>query len=299
MINRAKNVRQLEPGLNALFGDSYNRYGKEYTAIFETHTSDRAYEEEVMLSGFGAAVRKAEGAPISYDEAGEGWVARYLHETYALGFMITEEAVEDNQYERLSTRYVKALARSMAHSKEIKAVSVLNNSQNTGYLGGDGKPLIATDHPLLGGDTFSNKATSDLSETALEDAYIKISQFTDERGLPIAAKIKKLIIPVASTFVAERLLGSLQQSGTGDNTVNALRTTGIMSGAYTVNHYLTDPDAWFIITDVTDGLKHFQRTPMKKGMHTDDKTGNMMYFARERYSFGWSDPRAVFGSNGA
>lgn len=299
MINRAKNLRQLEPGLNSLFGQTYNLYPKEWSDIFDTFTSDRAYEEEAMISGFGAAVKKAEGAPISYDEAGEGWVARYLHETYALGFVITEEAVEDNLYEKISTRYTRALARSMAHSKEIKAVSVLNNSQNTGYLGGDGKPLIATDHPLLNGDTFSNKATTDISETALEDAYIKISQFTDERGLPIATKIKKLVVPVASTFIVERLLGSLQQSGTGDNTVNAIRTTGVMSGSYTVNHYLTDPDSWFIITDIPDGLKHFQRSPMRKGMHTDDKTGNMMYYARERYSFGWSNPRAVFGSNGA
>jgi hypothetical protein len=298
MINRAKNLRQLEPGLNSLFGQTYNLYPKEWSDIFDTFTSDRAYEEEAMISGFGAAVKKAEGAPISYDEAGEGWVARYLHETYALGFVITEEAVEDNLYEKISTRYTRALARSMAHSKEIKAVSVLNNSQNTGYLGGDGKPLIATDHPLLNGDTFSNKATTDISETALEDAYIKISQFTDERGLPIATKIKKLVVPVASTFIVERLLGSLQQSGTGDNTVNAIRTTGVMSGSYTVNHYLTDPDSWFIITDIPDGLKHFQRSPMRKGMHTDDKTGNMMYYARERYSFGWSNPRAVFGSNG-
>lgn len=299
MINRAKNLRQLEPGLNTLFGMTYDRYPKEWTDIFESYTSDRAYEEEVNLSGFGAAVKKAEGAPISYDEAGEGWVARYLHETYALGFMITEEAVEDNLYERISTRYTKALARSMAHSKEIKGAAVLNNAQSTSYLGGDGKPLIADDHPLLGGGTFSNRSTADLSETSLEDAYIKISQFVDERGLPIAARIRKLIIPLASTFVAERLLGSLQQSGTSDNTVNAIRTTGIYSSSYSVNHYLTDPDSWYILTDVADGLKHFQRTPMRKGMHTDDKTGNMMYYARERYSMGWSDPRAVFGSAGA
>jgi hypothetical protein len=298
MINRAKNLRQLEPGLNTLFGQTYNRYPKEYTEIYETLTSDRAYEEEAILSGFGAAVRKAEGAPISYDEAGEGWVARYLHETYALGFVITQEAVEDNLYERISTRYTKSLARSMAHSKEIKAISVLNNAQSANYLGGDGKPLVADDHPTQGGATYSNKSLSDISETSLEDAYIKISQFTDERGLPIAAKIKTLVIPVASTFIVERLLGSLQQSGTSDNTVNALRTTGVMSGTYVVNHYITDPDSWFVITDVPDGLKHFQRTPMSRGMHTDDKTGNMMYYARERYSFGWSDPRGVFGSIG-
>lgn len=298
MINRAALLRQLEPGLHALFGMEYKRYPAEHQEIFDTYSSDRAFEEEVLITGFDAAVVKPEGMGISYDTAGESWVARYSHDVVGLGFQITEEAIDDNLYDRLSTRYTKALARSMFHTKQIKAAAVLNNGFSSSYLGGDGKALMATDHPLYNGGTYSNRASADLSETALENAYLAISDFVDERGLPIALKSTKLIIPIELTFVAERLLGSDKRSGTSDNDVNALRTTGIYSGSYTVNHYLTDPDAWFLKTDCPEGLKHFMRKPLKTSMEGDFETGNVRYKSQERYSFGWTNPRAIYGSPG-
>ena len=302
-INRAQLVKELEPGLNALFGLEYKRYADETGMIFDSEGSDRAFEEEVMLGGFGAAVNKGEGAGVTYDTASEAWTARYQHETVALAFALTEESIEDNLYEKLSSRYTKALARSMAHTKNVKGASVLNNAFSASYLGGDGKSLIektADGHPLLSGGVLANSPTTDtdLNETALENAYIEIAAWTDERGLKIACQPKSLIIPPALTFVAERILNSSLRPGTADNDLNAIASKSAIPGGYDVNHYLTDADAWFIKTDAPNGLKHFTRVKMKTGMEGDFETGSVRYKARERYSFGWSDFRAIYGNSG-
>jgi hypothetical protein len=299
-ISRAQMVKELLPGLNALFGMEYGRYGEEHKEIFDTESSDRSFEEEVKLSGFSAAPVKAEGDAISYDAAQEAFTSRYNHETIALGFSITEEAVEDNLYDSLSSRYTKALARAMAYTKQIKAASVLNNAF-TSATGGDGKALCATDHPLVSGGTNSNEpaTAADLNETSLEAAVIQIGGWTDERGLLIAAKPKKLIIPRDLMFVATRLLKTEGRVGTADNDVNAIATNGAIPGGYAVNNFLTDSDAWFLTTDIPNGLKHFVRTSLTTKMEGDFDTGNVRYKARERYSFGWSDPLGIFGSPGA
>ena len=300
-ISRAQLLKELLPGLNALFGLEYARYGEEHKEIYEVETSERSFEEETKLSGFGAAPVKSEGAAISYDSAQEAWTARYTHETIAMGFAITEEAVEDNLYDSLSSRYTKALARAMAYTKQVKAASILNNGFNSSVAYGDGKSLFATDHPLVGGGTNSNRPASgaDLNETSLEAAIIQIAAWTDERGLLIAAKPKKLVIPPALQFVATRLMETEKRVGTADNDVNAIVTNGSIPGGYTVNHWLTDSNAFFILTDVPNGLKHFVRSPMSTGMDGDFDTGNVRYKARERYSFGVSDPLGVWGSPGA
>ena len=300
-INRAQLVKELEPGLNALFGLEYGRYADETTMIFDNESSDRAFEEEVMLGGFGAAVTKGEGAGVSYDAAEEAWTARYSHETIALAFSLTEEAIEDNLYDKLSSRYTKALARSMAHTKNVKGAAVLNTAFSGGPTGGDGVSLINSSHPLLNGGVLANApaAATDLNETALENAFIEISQWTDERGLRIALKPKNLCIPPALAFVAERILKSSGRVATADNDINALSSKSTIPGGYDINHYLTDPDAWFIKTDAPNALKSFTRASMKTGMEGDFETGNVRYKARERYSFGWSDPRGIYGSAGA
>ena len=300
-ISRAQLSKELEPGLNALFGMEYARYENQHSEIFTTESSDRSFEEEVMLSGFGAAPTKSEGTGVSFDDANEAYTARYNHETIALAFSITEEAVEDNLYDRLSGRYTKALARSMAHTKQVKAASVLNNAFDSTVTGGDGKELCATDHPLTNGATFANEPSTaaDLNETSLEDALIKIAGFVDERGLIIALRGMKLIIPRQLQSVAERLLNSNLRPGTADNDANAMRNMGMLPNGYVINDYLTDTDAFFIKTDAPNGLKHFERMAMATAMDPDFDTGNMRYKARERYSFGFSDPRAVFGSPGA
>ena len=300
-ITRSQLLKELEPGLNALFGMEYDRYDNEHAEIFDTENSDRAFEEEVMLSGFGQAPTKGEGAAIAYDTAGEAFTARYTHETIALAFAITEEAVEDNLYDRLSARYTRALARSMANTKQVKAASVLNNAFNSSYKGGDGVELCATNHPTTGGGNFANElaTAADLNETSLEQALIDIAAFIDERGLKIATRGLKLIVPSALQFTAERILVSDLRVGTADNDVNAIKSMGLLPQGYRVNHFLTDPDAWFIKTDAPNGLKHFVRSPMKTAMEGDFETGNVRYKARERYSFGWSDPRGIFGCPGA
>ena len=300
-ISRAQLAKELEPGLNALFGMEYDRYENEHAEIFDTESSDRAFEEEVMLAGFGSAPTKNEGGAVNFDDAQESFTSRYTHETIALAFAITEEAIEDNLYDRLASRYTKALARSMAHTKQVKAASVLNNAFNSSFTGGDGKELCATDHPLDGGGTFSNEPSTaaDLNETSLEDAMISISGFVDERGLKIALRGMKLIIPPALQFIAERLMASTMRVGTADNDINALRSTGMLPNGYTINHFLTDTDAFFIKTDAPNGFKHFERAPIRTAMEGDFDTGNMRFKARERYSFGFSDPRCVFGSPGA
>jgi len=300
-ISRAQLLKELLPGLNALFGLEYSRYGEEHKEIFETETSERSFEEETKLSGFSAAPVKNEGSAIRYDNAQEAWTARYNHETIALGFSLTEEAVEDNLYDSLSARYTKALARAMAYTKQTKAAAVLNNGFNAAYTGGDGVALFSTAHPLVNGDTNSNTlaTASDLNETSLEAAVIQIAGWTDERGLLIAAKPKKLVIPPATMFVATRLLETEQRVGTADNDINALKNNGSIPGGYTVNHFLTDTDAWFLTTDVPNGLKHFVRTPLANSMDGDFDSGNVRYKARERYSFGWSDPLSIFASPGA
>jgi hypothetical protein len=300
-ISRAQLLKELLPGLNALFGLEYSRYGEEHKEIFETETSERSFEEETKLSGFSAAPVKNEGSAIRYDNAQEAWTARYNHETIALGFSLTEEAVEDNLYDSLSARYTKALARAMAYTKQTKAAAVLNNGFNAAYTGGDGVALFSTAHPLVNGDTNSNTlaTASDLNETSLEAAVIQIAGWTDERGLLIAAKPKKLVIPPATMFVATRLLETEQRVGTADNDINALKNNGSIPGGYTVNHFLTDTDAWFLTTDVPNGLKHFVRTPLANSMDGDFDTGNVRYKARERFSFGWSDPMSIFASPGA
>jgi hypothetical protein len=299
-ISRAQLLKELLPGLNALFGMEYKRYGEEHKEIFETESSDRSFEEETKLSGFGSAPVKAEGAAIVYDNAQEAWTARYVHETIAMGFSITQEAVEDNLYDSLSARYTKALARAMAYTKQVKAANVLNQGFS-GVTYGDGKTLFATDHPLVNGATNSNRPTTgvDLNETSLEAAVIQIAGWTDERGLLIAAKPVKLIIPPSLQFIATRLLKTELRVGTADNDVNALKTNGAIPGGYAVNHFLTDTDAWFLKTDVPNGLKHFVRKGMETGMDTDFDTGNSRYRARERYSFGASDPLGMWASPGA
>ena len=298
-ISRGQLVKELEPGLNALFGLEYKNYANEHAEIFDTENSDRAFEEEVMLSGFANAPIKAEGTGVSFDNAQETFTARYTHETLALAFAITEEAIEDNLYDRLASRYTKALARSMANTKQVKAAKVLNNGFGTAD-GGDGKELLATDHPIVSG-TEQNELTTaaDLNETSLEQALIDIAALTDERGLKIAAKGMKLIVPSALQFTAERLMKSTQRVGTADNDINAVVSMGMVPQGYVVNHYLTDTDAWFIKTDVPNGLKHFVRAPLKTAMEGDFTTGNVRYKARERYSFGFSDWRGIFGSPGA
>jgi hypothetical protein len=301
-ISRAQLLKELLPGLNALFGMEYARYGEEHTAIFETESSERSFEEETKLSGFGAAPVKNEGAAIAYDNAQEAFTARYTHETIAMGFSITEEAVEDNLYDSLSARYTKALARAMAYTKQVKAAAVLNNAfSGSGVTYGDGKTLCATDHPLVSGGTNSNTPSTpaDLNETSLEAAVIQIAAWTDERGLLIAAKPRKLVVPPSLQFVATRLLETELRVGTADNDINALRSMGSVPGGYTVNNYLTDSNAWFLMTDIPNGLKHFVRTPMQTSMDADFDTGNARYKARERYSFGVSDPLGIFGSPGA
>lgn len=300
-ISRAQLAKELEPGLNALFGMEYGRYENQHSEIYTTESSDRAFEEEVMLSGFGAAPVKQEGSGVSFDDANESFTARYNHETIALAFAITEEAVEDNLYDRISARYTRALARSMAHTKQVKAAAVLNNAFDSTVTGGDGKELCATDHPLINGGTFANEPSvaADLNETSLEDALISIAGFVDERGLKIALRGTKLIIPRQLQFTAERLMSSVLRSATSDNDVNAIRSMGMLPQGYTVNDFLTDTDAFFIMTDTPRGFLHFERTPLSTNMEADFDTGNMRYKARERYSFGFSDPRCVFGSPGA
>jgi len=303
-ISRSALAKELEPGLNALFGLSYDQYDAEYAAIFSQETSDRAFEEEVLITGFGGAPTKTEGAGVSFDNASESYSARYTHETVALAFALTEEAQEDNLYDSLGKRYTKALARSMANTKEVKGANVLNNAFSSSFTGGDGVSLINTAHPLAGGGTAANRATTmaDLNETSLEDALIDISTFTDDRGLTISVNATKLVVPPQLVFVADRILNSPGRSGTADNDINAIANTGVLPGGYTVNHYLTDPDAFFLLTSVTEageGLKMFQRTAMETSMEPDFSTGNIRYKARERYSFGFSDWRGIYGSQGA
>jgi hypothetical protein len=300
-ISRAQLLKELLPGLNALFGLEYEKYDDEHKEIYETETSERSFEEETKLSGFSAAPVKNEGSAIAYDNAQEAWTARYNHETIAMGFSITEEAVEDNLYDSLSSRYTKALARGMAYTKQVKAAFVLNNAFTGGPTYGDGVVLCSTDHPLVSGGVNSNRPTvgTDLNETALENAVIQIAGWTDERGLLIASRPKKLIIPPQLQFVATRLLETELRVSTADNDINALKNNGSIPEGYTINHYLTDPNAFFLTTDVPNGLKHFVRTPMSTGMDGDFDTGNVRYKARERYSFGVSDPLGIFGSPGA
>jgi len=297
-ISRAQLVKELEPGLNALFGLEYKQYVNEAAEIFDTENSDRAFEEEVMLAGFANAAVKPEGQGVTFDSAQETFTARYTNETIALAFAITEEAIEDNLYDRLASRYTKALARSMANTKQVKGAAILNNGFNSSYAGGDGKELFATDHPTLAG-TFSNElaTAADLNETSLEQALIDIAAFTDERGLKIAARGMKLVIPSALQFTAERLMKSKGRTGTADNDINAINNMGAIPEGYVVNHYLTDTSKWFIKTDVPNGLKHFTRAPLKTSMEGDFDTGNVRYKARERYVFGFSDPRGIFGSD--
>ena len=297
-ISRAQLVKELEPGLNALFGLEYKQYGEQWTEIFDTESSDRAFEEEVMLAGFANAAVKPEGQGVGYDDAQETFTARYTNETIALAFAITEEAIEDNLYDRLASRYTKALARSMANTKQVKAAAVLNNGFNANFAGGDGVALFATDHPTIAG-TFSNElaVASDLNETSLEQALIDIAAMTDERGLKIAARGMKMIIPPQLQFTADRLMKSEGRTGTADNDINAVRNMGMIPEGYTVNHFLTSNKKWFIKTDVPNGLKHFVRSPIKTSMEGDFDTGNVRYKARERYVFGFSDPRGIFGSD--
>ena len=300
-ISRAQLLKELLPGLNALFGLEYARYGEEHKEIFETETSERSFEEETKLSGFSAAPVKNEGSAIAYDNAQEAFTARYNHETIALGFSLTEEAIEDNLYDSLSARYTKALARAMAYTKQTKAAAVLNNGFSSSFLGGDGVCLFSASHPTVSGGTNSNIPTTaaDLNETSLEAAVIQIAGWVDERGLLIAAKPKKLIIPPSSMFIATRLLETELRTSTSDNDINALKNNGSIPEGYTVNHYLTDTDAWFLTTDVPNGMKHFVRSPLAQSMDGDFDTGNVRYKSRERYSFGWSDPLGMFGSAGA
>jgi hypothetical protein len=300
-ISRAQLLKELLPGLNALFGLEYAKYGEQHKEIYETETSERSFEEETKLSGFSAAPVKNEGAAIAYDNAQEAWTARYTHETIAMGFSITEEAVEDNLYDSLSSRYTKALARGMAYTKQVKAAAILNTGFTSGVTYGDGVTLFSTAHPLISGGVNSNRpaTAADLNETSLENAVIQIAAWTDERGLLIAAKPKKLIVPPALQFVATRLLETELRVGTADNDINAIKNNGSIPGGYTVNNFLTDTNAWFLLTDVPNGLKHFVRTPLANSMDGDFDTGNVRYKARERYSFGVSDPLGVYGSPGA
>ena len=300
-ISRAQLLKELLPGLNALFGLEYAKYGEEHKEIYETETSERSFEEETKLSGFTAAPVKNEGSAIAYDNAQEAWTARYTHETIAYGFSITEEAIEDNLYDSLSSRYTKALARAMAYTKQVKAAAVLNNGFSSAVTYGDGQPLFSTAHPLVSGGTNSNTTVVgvDLNETSLENAVIQIAGWTDERGLLIAAKPRKLVVPPNLMFTATRLLQTELRVATADNDVNALKMMGSIPEGYTVNHFLTDTNAWFLTTDVPNGLKHFVRTPLSTSMDGDFDTGNVRYKSRERYSFGVSDPLGIFGSPGA
>ena len=300
-ISRAQLLKELLPGLNALFGLEYARYGEEHKEIYETETSERSFEEETKLSGFSAAPVKNEGSAISYDNAQEAFTARYNHETIALGFALTEEAIEDNLYDSLSARYTKGLARAMAYTKQVKAAAVLNNGFSSSFPGGDGVALFSTAHPLVSGGTNSNTpaTASDLNETSLENAVIQIAGWTDERDLLIASKPRKLIVPSALQFVATRLLETSLRVGTNDNDINALKNNGSIPEGYTINHYLTDTNAWFLTTDVPNGMKHFIRTPLSNSMDGDFDTGNVRYKSRERYSFGFSDPLGMFASPGA
>jgi len=300
-ISRAQLLKELLPGLNALFGLQYKTYDQEHEEIYETETSERSFEEETKLSGFSAAPVKNEGSGVAYDNAQEAWTARYNHETIALGFSLTEEAIEDNLYDSLSGRYTKGLARGMAYTKQVKAAAVINNGFTAGYNGGDGVVLFSTAHPLISGGVNSNRPSTgaDLNETSLESAVIQIAGWADERGLLIAAKPKKLIVPANLQFVATRLLETSLRVGTTDNDINALKNNGSIPGGYTVNHYLTDTNGWYLTTDVPNGMKHFVRTPLSTGMDGDFDTGNVRYKARERYSFGWSDPLGMFGSPGS
>jgi len=300
-ISRAQLLKELLPGLNALFGLEYARYGEEHKEIYETESSERSFEEETKLSGFSAAPVKNEGQALQYDNAQEAWTARYNHETIALGFSLTEEAIEDNLYDSLSARYTKALARAMAYTKQVKAANVLNNGFSSAVTGGDGQPLFSSAHPLVNGGTNSNvpSTAADLNETSLENAVIQIAAWTDERGLLIAAKPKKLIVPPALQFVATRLLETELRVGTTDNDVNAIKSNGAVPEGYAINHFLTDTNAWFLTTDVPNGLKHFIRTPLQNSMDGDFDTGNVRYKSRERYSFGWSDSLGIYGSSGS
>ena len=297
-ISRSQLVKELEPGLNALFGLEYKRYENQHAEIYTTETSDRAFEEEVMLAGFASAPTKQEGAGVVFDQANETFTARYNHETIALAFAITEEAIEDNLYDRLAARYTRALARSMANTKQVKAANVLNNAQNTAFTGGDGKTLINSAHPLSSGGTFSNvlATAADLNETSLEQSLIDIQSFVDERGLKIAAQGVKMVIPKELQFTAQRLMKSPQRVGTADNDINAVASMGMVPQGYRVNNFLTDGDAFFLMTDVPNGMKMFVRSPIKTAMEGDFDTGNVRFKARERYSFGFSDPRAIFGN---
>ena len=300
-ISRSQLLKELLPGLNALFGLEYARYGEEHKEIYEVETSERSFEEETKLSGFSAAPVKSEGSAIAYDNAQEAWTTRYSHETIALGFSITEEAIEDNLYDSLSARYTKSLARAMAYTKQVKAASVLNNGFNSSYTGGDTVPLFSTAHPLVGGSTNANTPSTpvDLNETSLEAAVIQIAAWTDERGLLIAAKPRKLVVPPSLMFVATRLLETKLRISTNNNDISAINNNGTVPEGYTVNHFLTDVNAWFMLTDVPNGLKHFVRTPLQNSMDGDFDTGNVRYKSRERYSFGWSDPLGAWGSSGS
>jgi hypothetical protein len=300
-ISRAQLLKELLPGLNALFGMEYSRYGEEHKEVYETETSERSFEEETKLSGFSAAPVKNEGSAIAYDNAQEAWSTRYTHETIALGFSITEEAVEDNLYDSLSARYTKSLARAMAYTKQVKAAAVLNNGFSNTYAGGDGVSLFNASHPLISGGVNSNTPSTqvDLNETSLEAAVIQIAAWTDERGLLIAAKPKKMVVPPSLMFVAKRLLDTELRVSTADNDINAIKQMGAIPEGYCVNHFLTDTSAWFLTTDVPNGMKHFVRTPLQNSMDGDFDTGNVRYKARERYSFGWSDPLGMWGSSGS
>ena len=303
-ISRAQLAAELEPGLNALFGQNYDAYDREYEEIFAIEDSDRAFEEEVLITGFGSAPVKTEGQGVVFDTASEGYTSRYVHDTVSLAFALTEEAQEDNLYDSLGRRYVKALARSMMNTKEIKGADILNNAFDTNFAGGDGQPLVSTSHPLAGGGTLANRETTmaDLNETSLENMLISISEFTDDKGLQISVQATKMIVPPQLVFVADRILNSDQRVATADNDINAIKNTGVLPGGYSVNHYLSDPDAFFILTSITDageGLKMFQRTPLETTMEPDFTTGNLRYKSRERYSFGFSDFRGVFASQGA
>ena len=300
-ISRAQLLKELLPGLNALFGMEYKTYGEQHKEIYETESSERSFEEETKLSGFSAAPVKNEGSAIAYDNAQEAWTARYNHETIALGFSLTEEAIEDNLYDSLSARYTKSLARAMAYTKQVKGAATLNNGFTAGYVGGDGVVLFSASHPLISGGVNSNipSTPADLNETSLENAVIQIAAWTDERGLLIAAKPKKLVVPPALQFVATRLLETKLRTGTTDNDINAIENNGSIPDGYTINNYLTDVNAWFLTTDVPNGLKHFVRTPLSNSMDGDFDTGNVRYKSRERYSFGWSDPLGMYGSQGA
>ena len=300
-ISRAQLLKELLPGLNALFGLEYSRYGEEHKELYEVESSERSFEEETKLSGFSAAPVKNEGSAIAYDNAQEAWTTRYNHETIALGFSITEEAVEDNLYDSLSARYTKGLARAMAYTKQVKGAAVINNGFSAAYPGGDGVALFSTAHPLVNGGTNSNRPSvgADLNETSLEAAVIQIAAWTDERGLLIAAKPKKMIVPPALQFVATRLLETSLRVGTTDNDINALKSNGSIPEGYAINHFLTDTNGWYLTTDVPNGLKHFERTALANSMDGDFDTGNVRYKSRERYSFGWSDPLGMFGSPGS